>query len=135
MLSSLLKFLFLGSSCTESNVHDPRALAAILEKAEEELAHKRHPDPYIRASSKPTLPPFSPSLTIRFSYSLCIPGRHKVVRVAVSVLSVRRFADLSCLGLLATRRERNMPVCNSFVPSCVYLTYLLVHTASAWSHL
>ncbi|KAI9434444.1 hypothetical protein H4582DRAFT_1977568 [Lactarius indigo] len=33
------------------NVHDPRALAAILEKAEEELARKRHPDPYIRASS------------------------------------------------------------------------------------
>ncbi|KAH9988418.1 NDUFB9, NADH-ubiquinone oxidoreductase [Russula vinacea] len=34
------------------NVHDPRALAAILEKAEEELARKRHPDPYIH----PTFP-------------------------------------------------------------------------------
>lgn len=30
-----------------SNVHDPRALAAILEKAEAELANKKHPDPYI----------------------------------------------------------------------------------------
>ncbi|TFK64058.1 hypothetical protein BDN72DRAFT_901894 [Pluteus cervinus] len=29
------------------NVHDPRALAAILEKAEAELANKKHPDPYI----------------------------------------------------------------------------------------
>jgi len=34
------------------NVHDPRALATILEKAEEELARKRHPDPYIRAFLK-----------------------------------------------------------------------------------
>jgi NADH dehydrogenase (ubiquinone) 1 beta subcomplex subunit 9 len=34
----------------ERNVHDPRALAVILEKAEEELARKRHPDPYIRTS-------------------------------------------------------------------------------------
>ncbi|KAH9055593.1 NDUFB9, NADH-ubiquinone oxidoreductase [Lactarius vividus] len=32
------------------DVHDPRALAAILEKAEEELARKRHPDPYIPAA-------------------------------------------------------------------------------------
>ena len=37
------------------NVHDPRALAAILEKAEEELARKRHPDPYIRAFPKTSL--------------------------------------------------------------------------------
>ncbi|KLO14996.1 NDUFB9, NADH-ubiquinone oxidoreductase [Schizopora paradoxa] len=29
------------------NVHDPRALAVILEKAEAELAANRHPDPYI----------------------------------------------------------------------------------------
>ncbi|ETW83680.1 hypothetical protein HETIRDRAFT_123478 [Heterobasidion irregulare TC 32-1] len=29
------------------HVHDPRALASILEKAEAELAEKRHPDPYI----------------------------------------------------------------------------------------
>ena len=33
---------------TQRNVHDPRALAVILEKAEEELARNRHPDPYIR---------------------------------------------------------------------------------------
>ncbi|KZT24586.1 NDUFB9, NADH-ubiquinone oxidoreductase [Neolentinus lepideus HHB14362 ss-1] len=31
------------------NVHDPRALASILAKAETELASKRHPDPYIPA--------------------------------------------------------------------------------------
>ncbi|KAF8165599.1 hypothetical protein B0H34DRAFT_689746 [Crassisporium funariophilum] len=29
------------------NVHDPRALAAILEKAEVDLANMKHPDPYI----------------------------------------------------------------------------------------
>ncbi|KNZ77233.1 NADH dehydrogenase [ubiquinone] 1 beta subcomplex subunit 9 [Termitomyces sp. J132] len=29
------------------NVHDPRALAVILEKAEADLADKKHPDPYI----------------------------------------------------------------------------------------
>ncbi|KAI0057542.1 NDUFB9, NADH-ubiquinone oxidoreductase [Artomyces pyxidatus] len=29
------------------NVHDPRALAAILEKAEADLARRKHPDPYI----------------------------------------------------------------------------------------
>jgi NADH dehydrogenase (ubiquinone) 1 beta subcomplex subunit 9 len=29
------------------NVHDPRALAVILERAEAQLAAKRHPDPYI----------------------------------------------------------------------------------------
>ncbi|KAI0290073.1 hypothetical protein B0F90DRAFT_1756523 [Multifurca ochricompacta] len=32
------------------NVHDPRALATILEKAEEELACKRHPDPYVHSN-------------------------------------------------------------------------------------
>jgi hypothetical protein len=31
-----------------SNVHDPRALAAILQKAEVDLANMKHPDPYIR---------------------------------------------------------------------------------------
>ena len=31
-----------------SNVHDPRALAAILQKAEADLASMKHPDPYIR---------------------------------------------------------------------------------------
>ncbi|KIM91229.1 hypothetical protein PILCRDRAFT_811740 [Piloderma croceum F 1598] len=34
------------------NVHDPRSLAIILQKAEEELANKLHPDPYI----EPTMP-------------------------------------------------------------------------------
>ncbi|KAG6832182.1 hypothetical protein H0H92_004914 [Tricholoma furcatifolium] len=29
------------------NVHDPRALAEILAKAEADLADKKHPDPYI----------------------------------------------------------------------------------------
>ncbi|KDQ64420.1 hypothetical protein JAAARDRAFT_28050 [Jaapia argillacea MUCL 33604] len=31
------------------NVHDPRALALILQKAEEQLAAVQHPDPYIPA--------------------------------------------------------------------------------------
>ena len=35
-------------SIMRRNVSDPRALAAILEKAEAELAARRHPDPYIR---------------------------------------------------------------------------------------
>lgn len=46
---------------TQRNVHDPRALAAILEKAEEDLARKRHPDPYVRAFFRNTLLPPSPS--------------------------------------------------------------------------
>lgn len=29
------------------HVHDPRALAVILEKAEADLAAKKHPDPYV----------------------------------------------------------------------------------------
>jgi hypothetical protein len=33
------------------NVHDPRALAAVLEKAEADLAQRRHPDPYISESA------------------------------------------------------------------------------------
>jgi len=33
------------------NVHDPRALAVILEKAEADLEAKRHPDPYTPASA------------------------------------------------------------------------------------
>ena len=34
----------------KSDVHDPRALADILQKAEAQLAAKQHPDPYIRES-------------------------------------------------------------------------------------
>ena len=37
--------VWFGLGC-DSNVHDPRALAAILEKAEADLAAKLHPDPY-----------------------------------------------------------------------------------------
>ncbi|EJD01521.1 uncharacterized protein FOMMEDRAFT_21901 [Fomitiporia mediterranea MF3/22] len=33
------------------NVHDPRALAAILEKAEADLTDRKHPDPYISPGS------------------------------------------------------------------------------------
>jgi hypothetical protein len=33
------------------NVHDPRALAAILQKAEVDLANMKHPDPYIPPSA------------------------------------------------------------------------------------
>src|SRR6267142_5984252 len=44
----LILFLSPPSFAQKRNVHDPRALAAILEKAEEKLARKRHPDPYIR---------------------------------------------------------------------------------------
>ncbi|KAI9429120.1 hypothetical protein H4582DRAFT_1827676 [Lactarius indigo] len=51
------------------NVHDPRALAAILEKAEEELARKRHPDPYIRASSQSTTTPLSLLRPLTYAFS------------------------------------------------------------------
>ncbi len=34
-----------------SNVHDPRALAVILERAEAQLSRDKHPDPYIREST------------------------------------------------------------------------------------
>ena len=33
---------------TRSNVHDPRELATILQKAEADLAEHLHPDPYRR---------------------------------------------------------------------------------------
>ncbi|TDL29863.1 NDUFB9, NADH-ubiquinone oxidoreductase [Rickenella mellea] len=33
------------------NVHDPRALAIILERAENDLAAMKHPDPYIHPAS------------------------------------------------------------------------------------
>ncbi|PAV21320.1 NADH-ubiquinone oxidoreductase [Pyrrhoderma noxium] len=33
------------------NVHDPRALAVLLSKAEADLAEKKHPDPYTAPSS------------------------------------------------------------------------------------
>jgi hypothetical protein len=49
LLSPMLMFSFSFFFPSERNVHDPRALAAVLEKAEEELARKRHPDPYVRA--------------------------------------------------------------------------------------
>ena len=108
------------SNDTCRNVHDPRALAVILQKAEEDLARNRHPDPYIRASfsQSPT------SLSLRClpcSYSCCIPGRYKVVRS--SIYTLRRFPDLTSFVvsvlalLLGTRRERNLPVCpHSSVP-------------------
>ena len=38
----------LMKTCAASNVHDPRALATILEKAEADLEAKRHLDPYRR---------------------------------------------------------------------------------------
>ena len=44
----------------DRNVTDPRALAAILEKAEADLEAKKHPDPYIRAyTSIPLSYPFA----------------------------------------------------------------------------
>jgi hypothetical protein len=46
-------FLSNGETCMTAdllcrNINDPRALASIFEKAEADLAVKRHPDPYIR---------------------------------------------------------------------------------------
>lgn len=45
MLASPLNVL---TTSHPRNVHDPRALAEILEKAEAHLANIKHPDPYIR---------------------------------------------------------------------------------------
>ena len=64
------------------NVHDPRALAVILQKAEEDLARNRHPDPYIRASFSQSIAhlAFSPSLTIaprHFATAAAFPGGTK----------------------------------------------------------
>lgn len=41
----LVHYIFFSSI---SNVHDPRALTEILEKAEADLAARAHPDPYRR---------------------------------------------------------------------------------------
>ena len=110
----------------ERNVHDPRALAVILEKAEEELARKRHPDPYIRASSQSpsgalsvAYTPFLPSLTQLLHSPVVQSGTWCCLRSVGDSLLTLLSRSVVFLGLLGTRRERNLPVCatsNLFVP-------------------
>ena len=80
-------------------MHDPRALAAILQKAEADLASMKHPDPYIRefrwlipllvvCSNKATAP------TAPGGTKWCVSRIH---------LNITVIAD-------AWNRERNIPV-------------------------
>ena len=106
------------------NVHDPRALAVILQKAEEDLARNRHPDPYIRASFSQSIAhlSFSPSLTM--PYSRCISGRYKVVRGSMSIL--RQFPDLTSFSYLFWR------CCWGLAGNAIY-PYVLTHPSPARS--
>lgn len=62
-----------------SDVHDPRALAEILQKAEADLAAKQHPDPYIREFSLDTW-----SLSSSLAVSSPIYARwHEMVRISL----------------------------------------------------
>jgi hypothetical protein len=110
--------LFLRIS-TQRNVHDPRALAAILEKAEEELARKRHPDPYRRAFLKMSLtlmPQLTYTMTLTSAYDRSnVPWRYKVVRLVFPELHggfclLIRFVLILAFAGLGTYRERNLPV-------------------------
>jgi hypothetical protein len=82
------------SLCTIfSNVHDPRALAVILEKAEAELAAKQHPDPYIRASLLASY--FYKILTELPTTSSGLPRWHQMVSVLFQYCST--YTDLQLL--------------------------------------
>jgi hypothetical protein len=94
---------------TQRNVHDPRALAVILEKAEEELARKRHPDPYIRAFLKTFLTPHASAHLYDDTYDRSdVPWRYKMVR----------------LSFLKPRGE-----------FCLLIRFVLVLAFSGWEHI
>lgn len=87
----------------QSNVHDPRALAVILERAEEELARKRHPDPYIRAFLKTFLTPYASAHIYDYTYlrqiqlSLAVQSGASIVSQASwGILFVHLFCFCSC---------------------------------------
>ena len=84
-----------------SDVHDPRALAEILQKAEVDLAAKQHPDPYIRESSPETWFPF-PELTC------ATPAPTMPSGTKWCVLVISRFTRT--LNSYRVSRERNIPV-------------------------
>jgi hypothetical protein len=97
----------------QRDVHDPRALAAILEKAEEELARKRHPDPYIRAFLKTFLTHHTSAHI--YDDRSNVPWRYKVVRLSFPELRgefclLIRFVLVLAFAGLGIYRERNLPV-------------------------
>lgn len=68
-----LQFLY-AYPTRNRDVHDPRALAQILEKAEAELAQKLHPDPYI---GKLSYTSFIPTVEVgHFQHLLCLVARN-----------------------------------------------------------
>lgn len=75
-------------------MHDPRALAAILERAEAELASKKHPDPYICQfhSDRPSLG-LKPS-----SNSTTFPWRHQMVIDILLISSSKSAKNTCCKG-------------------------------------
>lgn len=108
--------LFLRIS-TQRDVHDPRALAVILEKAEEELARKRHPDPYIRAFLKTFPTPHASAHLYDNTYLRQIQrslevqsGASGVPLASWKICLLIRFVLVLAFAGLGTYRERNLPV-------------------------
>lgn len=81
-----------------SNVHDPRALAEILEKAEARLATRQHVDPVIREASLFVLANYD----TQSGNSANVTWRHEMVRFLL-------YSCWTCAD--APFRERNLPVC------------------------
>jgi hypothetical protein len=102
------------SFARKRDVHDPRALAAILEKAEEKLARKRHPDPYTRVSSHLTS-----LITQRCSHTIdpTYPGGSKWCVCHLLCFISGFFTHPASLDLEHTGNETCLCVLSSFLIS------------------
>ena len=102
----MLLIFFSFPSTHGRNVHDPRALAVILEKAEEELARKRHPDPYIRTShpSHAVDRLCDASLKTRSN----VPWWFEVVRLSCAMFALGLLLILLVLTCLAPKHTGNV---------------------------
>lgn len=88
---------------SDRNVHDPRALATILQKAETYLAEHHHPDRYIRKFIRRPLSKSNSDIFFRISSSSVDARWHQVVSSLCNVV-------LALFLTSALSRERNAPV-------------------------
>ena len=119
------------------NVHDPRALAVILQKAEEDLARNRHPDPYIRALSPNAF--HSPSLTMKpvFVTAAAFPGGTKwyVVLYLPCGGFLTPLRSCICSGAVGDSQGTQLTRMYSTPPPIVRSCSPNIHPADTWSHL